>query len=42
MKSEELAKLKERVQQLKQERDKVLSIQGEIEKLEENEEVKSI
>lgn len=42
MKSEELVKLKERVQQLKQERDKVLSIQGEIEKLEENEEVKSI
>lgn len=40
MKSEELVKLKERVQQLKQERDKVLSIQGEIEKLEETEEVK--
>lgn len=40
MKSEELKKLKERVQQLKQERDRVLSIQSEIKKLEETEEVK--
>lgn len=40
MKSEELKKLKERVQQLKQERDKVLSIQSEIKKLEEIEEVR--
>lgn len=40
MKSEELKKLKKRVQQLKQERDKVLSIQSEIKKLEETEEVR--
>lgn len=40
MKSEELKKLKERVQQLKQERDRVLSIQSEIKRLEETEEVK--
>lgn len=40
MKSEELIKLKEKVQEIKQKRDKVLEIQEEIKKLEECEEVK--
>ena len=37
MKSEELIKLKEKVQEIKQKRDKVLEIQEEIKKLEEKE-----
>lgn len=40
MKSEELKQLKEKVEQLKKERDKVLEIQEEIKRLEKNEKVK--